>query len=458
MKVTKKLSSLILSGGLICLLFFISTSYLWSEDTVRKLMIPYPQITGAAVPSESSLQESAEILFRNTYQFLSYLPLATLPDEQVLRNTKITDPASLLNMYSADYMIQLIIQPETSADQSRIQIQLSIWSNKKTDKIFEKKYSATTDLEIYDAIDRIIPDIILSVFGITPRFAQFSFGDFIPGQDRYTLYLNNRQVDKIDSREYNRTLKVLAGYNYNVMLIRERDQVIVYNQNFYLKENSIQSVSYQGQAAIHIGKLKGTDKNQTYLMILDGKLTEPGTDHKNLQLDQDHRLLVTTLNNKILLDRLISLRDGDFLHIDPDVLAPRFQPGIFILGGSLAGIGMDYKLNRRITAGMEWGYGFIMQQNLQSRLYFTTLRLTADFLLFQFPDHAWRYSLGAGIGPYFSWPASIWNQVTDLSSWAMVYQIWFQIRWKGIYLRLGAALDFQQSLEALPLVSIGYKL
>lgn len=440
-------------------LLLLSMGTAWPQAVNKKILIlPFENTTTETGFASSVAENARDLLFNGIFSFVGLLPFVDIPQSAELKRFSSADIPALARSQSADLIIYGQLELSGAQDNPQAQLVLRVWSKDKGEDIFTRRYTSATDLDIFDTLDRMIVDTLTAAFRITPRFAVIQFSNFEIIGESYSLYVNNKLIAKVNDSSFNLTLKVLAENKYNLMLIRERDQAIVYTHSYTLKQNSIATVSYAGAGSVRIDALRGTDPGQTYQVLLNGEAVTPGQEVKSLPLTMKHTVIVVAEPDKRILYRQeFSLKDGELRILNPDVTGRRLYLRAFALGNSFGGVGVDLILNRKLWLGWDTGYSLANNTNLNVSVSVISTYLDAGYYLIGQNSSEFKVSLSLGGGGYFAFPLNRWQQISTRPNFALAARSYVQAEWHYIYLRAGLLIDFLNGVQASPLVSIGYR-
>ncbi len=419
------------------------------------LILPLADHSDTQTYSASSIDATRELVFSSLYNFIGILPFVNIPQAGELFgiDTKVSGIASIAKKFKSDYIIYGELRLEGDASLPEAHIILRLWSRAEQKDIFERKYTSTTDLDIFDVMDRLIIDSIQAGFKIIPRFAVVNFNDFKIRDDSYTILVNNKAIAKVQTTDFNKSMKVLAGQDYNYMIIRDRDQAIMMNLHSNLKENSVQNISYEALAQVTIQKIKGKPSEQ-YTILFNGKQVAEGTTLTNLDVTKEHSLLVTDSRNRIFDKQNFMLMDSEEKVIRPGKVRVDSAVRLFAGGNSYGGLGFDLVFNKNLWIGLEGSYIFYNTQisNLSVSIIQAHLDMGYHFL------HLSGLRLGAGLGGgyYFTTPLAHWQAISADPGSGIDLRIYAQAEWLLFYGRAGISYNLAQNAPGA-YVSLGFK-
>lgn len=422
-----------------------------AQDARQKLLILRPELSLAdgGTPLGTD-QDTHNLIYDNLYQFISLLPFAEILP---LPAGSPGQPSELARSSGAAFIIygQLILSGPSEVRQA--EIRLRIWSSASRSDILNRVYRCAADLELFDTLDRMVLDTVQSVFRITPRFASLSFQDFDIARDTYTIQVNNRVLGHIDSPTFSLNRKILAGTPYNIMLIRDRDQAIVYNQFILLRENQITNISYQARGQARIGPYPV--EKTGHRLLLDGHSVQPGDTILELPVSVSHQFLVTDKNNRILKKKTFLLLDGEQRTLNLSPLA--WQPGLRVYTGAhqLAGLGFDFTLNQNLRLGLESGYSLVSLNPALDPAHLLYMGLDLGLRLFR--AGPLDFSAGAGGGWYLPLAMGDWYLVSSQPPQGLLTRAYVQAGWRFLYLRAGLSLDLRSGIVPGLVLSLGLR-
>ncbi len=433
-------------------------SALHAQAVNKKVLILPVDVSGILKDYQTiQISNTAHMIFEGIYDFIGLLPFVDIPAAGELKRIKSPDIDALAQKYSADIIIYSELRFSGPSSEPVAGINIRIWSRDAKKEIFNKKYNTAIDLDIFDAMDRIIIDSIAASFKIAPRFAVVNLSDFEIVGDKYELYVNNKLIDIVEDSAYNRSLKILADNKYNFMMIRKSDEVVVFNHNITLKQNSVTTINYKGAATVVMNPLKGAEPGKKYQILVDGEVVREGGELKGLPLTINHTLIVMSEDNRILYKSEFKLADGELRHLTADLRGRRLSFRIYALGTSFGGAGLDWALSRKLWLGLDAGYSRAVNTNLNVSVSVLSSYLDLGYSLIGDNNQDIRISPVVGAGMYFALPRDNWSLISTSPNRGVLARAYVQAQWKWYYLRVGAVLDFHSVLQAAPLVSFGLK-
>jgi|GEM_PF-5802001 hypothetical protein len=183
------------------------------------------------------------ILFNSFYSFIPYLPGINVPEKPVLMTLKPGDAAMVSSVYKPDYIVygSYIFKGNKSNPRALITIRIMSGTSEKS---FSNTYSAPTDIDLFDSVDRIIEDIGGFLLKEKTRVAHINFGDFNTGPYDYDLRINSRLVSRVTNNDFKLSLNVLAGVKYHIELVRLSDSTNMIDDDLILAPGGSTNYSY----------------------------------------------------------------------------------------------------------------------------------------------------------------------------------------------------------------------
>ncbi len=174
------------------------------------------------------------------------------------------------------------------------------------------------------------------------------------------IFANNQLLAVASNSTFGLETKILADTPYNYQIIRQRDNVLVYNQTVQLAPGYSTNISYTGTANVVIGKISHAVRNKTYQILLNGRRVEIGSVVSNLNVNMEHGLILLDQNSVILDKQNFTLIDGETRRLNP--LEP-FHPRAlyfrtYIGQRSMLGVGLDWYMFKRVWLGINVGYSY----------------------------------------------------------------------------------------------------
>ncbi len=443
--------------GLVLIFTLLSVSG-WTQAVNKKILILPLDKSKISGWNSAQVDNTSQMIIDSIYSFIGLLPFVDVPQLAELKKIKTTDIPALARSQNADLIFYGDLNFTGDKDAPQAEITLKIWSKEKNTDIFTKKYITATDLDIFDAVDRMTIDAIASAFLITPRFAVMNFSGFEILDEKYSLYVNNKLIDKVKNSGFNKSLKILANNKYNIMMIRDRDNVIVFSQTYTLKEKSVATVSYKGAATVIIKPLKSKQKAMNYKILLDGEVVRENQEIKSLPLTMDHTLMVVSENdNRIVYKQVFKLTDGEIRNLTANLAGRKWYVRIYGIGNSFGGAGLDYFLNRELWLGLDLGYALAVNTTLNASVSVMTPYLDLGYYILGNKDYDMKLGLGLGVGMSYAFPPDQWSMVSTAPNMSILTRTYAQAEWKFFYIKAGILLDFYSGIHALPMVAVGMK-
>ena len=117
-------------------------------------------------------------------------------------------------------------------------------TNKSSGDIFSKSYKTSTDIDLFDSIDRISEDIGSFLLKEKTRIAHLSFGNFKTGPYEYELRLNGRRLAQVTNDSFSMKLNIISGKDYHVEMTRVFDGHKVLGSDVNLLPGDNTNISY----------------------------------------------------------------------------------------------------------------------------------------------------------------------------------------------------------------------
>ncbi len=447
------------------ILFLGAIQVLSAQETKQKiLLIPLTDRADQTKNKDATYENTRQLLFNTMYNFLSILPFVDMPESKTLVSIQNKSVDSLASSYSPDFIIHGELEIQGEGDSPQAAIVLKVWSRSSKTDIYTKSYSTAIDLDIFDTLDRIIIDTLQATFRIVPRFAVVNFQDFRIGDEAYTILANNKPIAVATNRDFNFNQKILAGNEYNFMIIRESDRAMVLNAFINLKENAFTNISYTASGKALVKARKGTR------ILLDGKPVEPDKEITNLDVIKLHAVMAMDENNRILEQINFKVLDGQTTIVKVRKTKPganqkpknsvasssMIRPSlrVFALGNAYGGLGLDLEFNKKLWLGLEGSYLYATVQSKNAGFHVISAYLDAGYNLLNVSGI--HLGVGLGGGYFYTTPLEQWQLISTLPSQGVVLRSFIQAQWKVLYLRGGIAYNLAFS-EPGAYLSLGLK-
>ncbi|RMG81415.1 MAG: hypothetical protein D6707_04860 [Bacteroidetes bacterium] len=438
--------------------FFVTFKVGYSQNKTRVLVLPLDTTEIGSEYHKTQIENIRNLEFNSLYNFIRLLPFAEIPSELDIRTAESANIDEIASKFDADIVIYGKLNFSGNTETPQAELLLKIRSAKKQKDIFVKKYKSAIDLDIFDAMDRIVNDTISAAFKIIPRFAVVNFNGFKILGDSYSLYANNKIISKITNSDFELSMKILAGQKYNFMIIRDRDKSIVVNRSFTLKEHEVTNISYTATGTLKINPVAGKEAGEKYNILLDGERVKEGDEISNLTSHDEHTIIVSSLLNKIIYKKSFNIKDGEFKTITPDVSGKKLYFRFYALGSSFGGAGIDLALSPKFFIGLDGGYALATHTNINVSVSVVSVYIDTGYYFLGNKNKDFNISAAIGGGVYFALPADRWHFISSTQNLSPVTRLYIQAGWKLFYLRSGLVADFISDINYGPYLSLGIKL
>jgi hypothetical protein len=207
------------------ILLFTSVFFVYGENQVSRigskvLIIPLVNESDTKQYANSHLIQS--ILFKSLYCFLGVLPSISVPDEKELKTIQWDSNriGKIAEENKADFILFGDYHLSGKKTNPNAEIHVRIWSFSKKEMIFAKNYETSTDIELFDTVDKIIGEGAEGILNTKVDIASISFGSFKIGVEPHYIYLNNRLIAIATNGQFSLTLRVPAETKYTVVVSR----------------------------------------------------------------------------------------------------------------------------------------------------------------------------------------------------------------------------------------------
>ncbi len=291
----------------LCLrLFFVSLALYCGQsfaDNVAKLervvVLPLQNDTNPEQYGNSGIFR--DIFSRSFYNYTSILPIIDIPDISISNIFQFsgTNIENFSKGQKARYVIYGRYSMTGPAIDPIVRAELMVYDGISRTIVFDRTYSTTTGLEVFEEIDSMIADVLKSTLNIDARnIATIKFGNFMIEGATYRLYINGRLVASPSDTNFSLVLKIFPQINYQVELRQAEGGRTVLSENVSLPPNGSTNISYSGYGSVRINPIAMKYRAGNYSLYLDGSPVKEDSLVSNIPTVFTHSLLLTESLNK----------------------------------------------------------------------------------------------------------------------------------------------------------------
>lgn len=452
---------------LLCQLIIVGAIFAQSSEQ-GVLIIPLIDKSDTEKFKDNQAYAPKILIFNTLYNFIRILPNVNVPTRNKIKSigkkfkgSAITELKNIALKHNSKFIIFGNIRLEGDTIDPEATIGIKVWSQDENKFVFEKSYKTALDLDLFDAVDQMIIDIIETTFKIQAKFATLNINNFKIGSDTYQLYINNKKFEVITNSSFSFSTKVLANTPYNIMVERVKDRAMVINTSFTLEENESTNISYSARGVVNIDPVLYKDPKKQYRILLNGQKITNHAPIESLDASKEHNLMV--LDNKSIMQfhESFLLKDNETITIQPIAnWGGIFHLRTYFLGGAIGGIGADFSLTRKMWLGVNTGFTFTTKNTgvKDESVYLIMPSIDFGYYILGDMEYDFRLAAGANIGLGVAFPNEIWVKITDTSPINFIGGIFATAEWKMLYLRLAVYFDsggVERQIGVSP--SIGFK-
>lgn len=342
------------------------------------------------------------ILYKSVYNVIAFIPSVDTPtvDDVYSLNVNPGNIKDVCSKYRVDYVVfgSYTFSGDSSSPDAKIK--WYIWNNPQNKNILKKDYKTATDFELFDTVDEIVPRTVEAILGKKVDFATLNFNKFNVGSEHYVLRINKKIVDTITNSSFSLSMKIIAGENYNIEVLKKSDGISVYNIALNLKKDESTNITYSAMGTITIGNVRYKDKKKKYLVYLDGNTVKEGEVLKNVPAGE-HTIIVKEDGGEEIYRETFKLEENTTKEIHTSAKWGGMIHGrIYTLDHCWLGIEGNLFLSRYLWVGVGTGFSFgyddATSQVITADLYFTPFIDVGYFLLGDM-NYDLRVAVGGGV-------------------------------------------------------------
>lgn len=247
---------------LILILFFISTitGALYSADTPKKPVLYIDQFKNLGQGNDSigeTVKQSLKLIVMLTRKY-EIVTADTLPPFLISRGITNTAIRAITLDYIREHSEELEIdevlygtfKPVLNGDM--VDIQVGVLALVNTNQLFDKKYSAPTDADIFDSLDKIGLDL-----GGVLSGKKLTLGGLVVSTTvkDAVLYLDGIKSERNRVQMNN----AIAGLTHRVEF-KNRDGKLLFMKDFEIKEKATYDLTYDFQEFVEVVNLTNTNR------------------------------------------------------------------------------------------------------------------------------------------------------------------------------------------------------
>ncbi len=208
------------------------------------LVLPLRNETDKKKYQDSEVVRS--IIFHSLYENLGLMPdfnvlpfdeSSNIPADTDLIRSLSRERGASLALYG-DYRFTGDIQNPV------IEISMFLMDSRTGSLLISKNLSTSGGTEIFEAVDRMMSELIRKVLNTEYTNSYIAFKDLRPGPDRFDLLINGKKAEMIGSGRFDCLLKVFPGINYNIKLVNEAGGAVLLDKTLNLAPGETKSVTY----------------------------------------------------------------------------------------------------------------------------------------------------------------------------------------------------------------------
>lgn len=303
---------------------FVSSQYFYSQEATKKNMLILMLENKSDKKKYSTSEALQPMIFQSLYNFVSVIPTFEMPNSTTMKSIKWTefDLSTIAKEHSVDFVICGEYKYKSVKNSLIVKIELRVWSMEAGAILMEKSYQAPPDMDIFDAIDAMINDIIKSITHSDFAIGHIKFSDFKVGNTQYAISINNKQTAIVSNEQFLYTYAVLAGTGCDVAIktipVEDEETKTVYQQVHSPKGGEKVLISYQAKGQITIAENKAENPNKDFRLLLNGQIVNENQILQGMPANMDYLFEVTHSNNVYYIATNY-LGDGDVIAFDFDL-------------------------------------------------------------------------------------------------------------------------------------------
>ncbi|MGC8765150.1 MAG: hypothetical protein ACP5QT_04620 [Brevinematia bacterium] len=221
------------------------------------------------------------------------------------------------------------------------------------------------------------------------------FKKFNVGKENYFLYIGDKLLSKYVNSKFEKSVRLEAGTNYTISLVKESDEKLVFEKDIFLVENGVVDIEYEGRGNLIVERLKNPENWRGYRYFLDAAEVIPGIIISNLTAGTHHRLSVIENSGRVVYNETFYLEDGETKILHPYLTwRDTFSFKFFSVLSEYWAIGFEYNLFRYFWGGINIGFNSFYNED-KVPLYF--FFLTAETGYYYFVNHSYHFKMGVGL-------------------------------------------------------------